>query len=188
MASGSSCKGQEVPTKCLLNVWHALKFCKATDTSAEHALQMLNGQNHHTGRDAKKFAFTGQGRSVTPMCYPLSYYRLSFARSTRETQEDMKDESKIIYDPATQKSRGWPNFAGTKSRHLVSFQATQAPQRKGDDKDPSVSVVSEKSLTMSDGDQLQAKAGLPVLTCISQTPSEPGGSPPLLCFTYFNTV
>lgn len=62
------------------------------------------------------------------------------------------------------------------------------PHREKDDKDPSVSVVSEKSLTMSDGDQLQAKAGLPVLTCISQTPSEPGGSPPLLCFTYFNTV
>lgn len=41
--------------------------------------------------------------------------------------------------------------------------------REKEDKDTSVSAVSEKSLTKSDGDQLQAEEVLPMLTCIFQT-------------------
>lgn len=44
-----------------------------------------------------------------------------------------------------------PSFAGTKPREH------RPPPQEKEDKDPSVSVVPEKSLTKSDGDQLQAK-------------------------------
>ena len=37
---------------------------------------------------------------------------------------------------------------------------SSGPLREKEDKDPSVSVVSEKSLTKSDGDQLQAKGSI----------------------------
>lgn len=72
--------------------------------SAKHALQSLSGWNRHVARDAKHSAFKHQDGEV--MLSPARCYfpPPSFAKSTWETQKGMKDDSKIIYNPAAQMS------------------------------------------------------------------------------------